>query len=342
MGTNEPENYAPHAAASSPANASRVIPHKRAVWRWRWLAFLISFLVVFYGVVGYWGSGLMIGEHPRWRGMNRAPRDVGIQGEAVSFPSLDGVPLKAWWLPSEGAARATVIMAHGIDHTRQVMLCRADFLVRGGYNALAVDLRGHGESGGQFVSPGLVEKRDLLGAIQFVRSRGERGPIALLGISYGAVACLFCAAESTEVGAVVADGAFPAGKDVFQNVSGYYLHNSSMSPLSRSVFATASFPGVVPAIVLVYYLRTGIYLGLDFVSVLPAASRITCPVLLISGERDWIVPTTDARRILAALPGAEKQLVTIPDAFHDTTYDTAPVLYQQVVLDFLNSNFTQR
>lgn len=107
----------------------------------------------------------------------------------------------------------------------------------------------------------------------------------------------------------------------------------------RSLFATASFPGVVPAIVLAYYLRTGVYLGSDFVSVLPAASRITCPVLLISGERDWIVPIADARRILAALPGAGKRLVTIPNAFHDTTYHTAPLLYQEAVLRFLDSNF---
>ena len=87
------------------------------------------------------------------------------------------------------------------------------------------------------------------------------------------------------------------------------------------------------------YLQTGIYLGLDFVSVLPAASRIACPVLLISGERDWIVPTADARKILAALPGTGKRLVTIPSAFHDTTYNTAPALYQEAVLSLLDSNF---
>jgi pimeloyl-ACP methyl ester carboxylesterase len=109
--------------------------------------------------------------------------------------------------------------------------------------------------------------------------------------------------------------------------------------ISYMCYAAASFPGVARAIVVTYYRRTGVYSGWDFVSVLPVASRIKCPVLIVSGERDFVVPTADARRILAALPGGRKRLVTIPNAFHDTTYDAAPVLYQEAVLGFLDGNF---
>jgi alpha-beta hydrolase superfamily lysophospholipase len=331
----------PSALTGSAANASPLIPRKRAVRRWRWLAVPIGLPALFYGVVGYVGSGQMIGDHPRWRGMNRGPRDFGLLGETVSFRSTDGIPLKAWWLPVQGTPRATVIIAHGIDHTRQVMLKRAVFLVHGGYNVLALDLRGHGESGGQVVSPGLLERLDLLGAIQYVRSRGERGPIALLGVSYGAVACLFTAPESLEIGAVVSDGAFTSGVDVSERINRYYAQDPRTNLLVRAMYAAGSFPGVARAIVVTYYLRTGVYPGWDFVSVLPVASRIKCPVLVVSGERDFVMPTADARRILAALASAGKRLVTIPDALHDTTYDAAPVLYQEAVLSFLDSNFPE-
>jgi len=306
--------------------------------RWKWLAIPIVFLALSYAVVGYFGSGLLIGYNPRWHGMNKGPQDFGLQSETVSFQANDGVPLKAWWLPAEGTPRATVIIAHGIDHTRQVMLGRAAFLVHGGYNALALDLRCHGESGGEFVSPGLVETRDLLGAIQYVRSRGERGPIVLLGVSLGAEASLLTAAESKDVAAVVSDGAFTSGIDVFRNVKEYYARDSRRGFMERHFFSIASFPGLVRSVVLAYYLRTGVYLRSDFVSVLPVASRITCPVLLISGESDWIVPTENARRILAALPGASNRLVTIPNAGHDTTFSKAPAQYKEAVLGFLENN----
>ena len=339
----------PPAVAGLAAGDTPPTLRHRTSRRWRWLALPIGLLALFYGGVGYWGSGLLIGDNPRWRGMNRGPRDFGLESETVSFSAIDGVPLKAWWLPAPTPARGTVIIAPGGDHTRQVMLPRAVFLVHGGYNVLAVDLRGHGESGGQFVSPGLVERRDLLGAIRYVRSRGERGPTALMGVCVGGVASLFTAADSREVAAVVSDSAFPSGIDVFHRFRDYFVHDPHLSrgktglangrsPLVRALCASAYLPGIVPSFVLVYYLRTGVWLGFDLASVLPAASRIACPVLIVSGEADWIVPPADARRILAALHGPRKEFLSVPNASHDGTYSTAPELYRNAVLGFLDSS----
>jgi pimeloyl-ACP methyl ester carboxylesterase len=333
------DNSGPSPLAGSPANERPLLPRKRAIRRWRLLVVPIGLVVLFYVVVGYVGSSEMIGDHPRWRGMNKGPQDFGLLGETVSFRSTDGILLKAWWLPAQGTSRATVIIAHGIDHTRQVMLKRAEFLVHGGYNVLSLDLRGHGESGGRVVSTGMLERLDLFGAIEYVRSREERGPIALLGVSYGAVACLMAAAESPEVGAVVSDGAFLSGIDVSDRINRYYAHDPGTNRLVRAIYAAGSLPGVARAIVLTYYLRTRVFPGWEFGSILPVASRVECPVLIVSGERDFVAPTANARRILDALPGDRKQMITIPNAMHDTTYDSNPVLYQEAVLSFLDGSF---
>jgi hypothetical protein len=94
----------------------------------RGLAAIAVVVVLFYAIGGYLGSADMFGNHPRWRGMNRGPADFGLRSETVSFNSKDGIPLKAWWLPTSGTPRGTVVVAHGIDHTRQVMLPRQVFL----------------------------------------------------------------------------------------------------------------------------------------------------------------------------------------------------------------------
>ena len=86
-------------------------------------------------------------------------------------------------------------------------------------------------------------------------------------------------------------------------------------------------------------LRTGVWLGFDVASVLPAASRIACPVLIVSGEADWIVLPADARRILGAIPGRRKRFLSVPNASHDGTYSTAPELCRNAVLGFLDSSF---
>jgi hypothetical protein len=103
-----------------------------------WVAVLSAVLFLFYGLLGYWGCADMFGERPRWRGMNRGPDGLWTtrRNRFLFFPRRHS--LKAWWLPANGKSRGAVIIAHGIDHTRQVMLPRAAFLVRGGYDVLAI------------------------------------------------------------------------------------------------------------------------------------------------------------------------------------------------------------
>jgi pimeloyl-ACP methyl ester carboxylesterase len=319
---------------------SRIGRSSRLTRLGRGVAAIAAVAVLFYAVAGYLGSADMFGDHPRWRGMNRGPADFGLRSETVSFDSKDGISLKAWWLPASGTPRGAVIVAHGIDHTRQVMLRRAVFLVRGGYDVLLIDLRGHGESGGNVVSPGLLETRDILGGLRYIRSRGDNEPVVVLGVSYGAVASLIAAAESTEIAAVIGDGPFLTGKDVSEDISRHYLHDSRTNFWVRALFLGSSFPGVARATALIYYFRTGIFLGPELLSVIPSASRIRVPVLLISGERDWIVPTARVRQVLAAISDNRKELVVIPNAVHDTTYTAAPTLYADTALSFLGRNIT--
>jgi alpha-beta hydrolase superfamily lysophospholipase len=308
----------------------------------RSLAVVSAAIVLFYAAVGYLGSADMFGDHSRWRGMNRGPSDFGLRSETVSFDSVDGIPLKAWWLPASQTPRGAVIIAHGIDHTRQVMLPRAAFLVRAGYDVLTPDLRCHGESGGTIASPGLLEARDLLGALRYVRSRGNSEPIAVLGLSYGAVASLIAASESSDIAAVISDGAFVTGRDLSEDISQHYLHDPKTNFLLRVLFFLSSVPGATRSVGFVYHLRGGVSLGPDLLSVMPFANRITVPVLLISGGEDWVAPTRGARKILEAIPSRDKELVIIPGALHDTTYSTNTDLYSTSVLRFLNRSIANR
>lgn len=81
----------------------------------------LGILVVWF-LVGFLATMPVVGNHPFWRQIRARPRDFGLKTEDVYFPADDGISLHAWYIPAEGGARGTVILAHGIDGNASDML----------------------------------------------------------------------------------------------------------------------------------------------------------------------------------------------------------------------------
>jgi alpha-beta hydrolase superfamily lysophospholipase len=90
-----------------------------------------------------------------------------------------------------------VVLCHGLGANKANQLVMARDLVPGGYNVLAFDFRAHGASGGQLTTFGDLERRDVLGAVRWLRA--SRGPQARrvygVGASMGAAALIAAAAD---------------------------------------------------------------------------------------------------------------------------------------------------
>jgi pimeloyl-ACP methyl ester carboxylesterase len=270
------------------------------------------------------------------------PADYGLHAEVVSFQSLDGIELKGWWIPAQGTARATVILAHGNGGNRSSMLSRAAFLAANGYNAFPIDLRAHGESSGNHMTPGYLEALDILGAVEAAKRRGQAGPFVAFGHSYGARASLWAGARSNDIAAVIADAAFISiyatlkreadrvGSD--PNASfGMRIGMRTANTLAQSSWARAFMETA-------YNFRTGVRLPSQFDDVMPAVSQIgKRPILLIVGGKDPIAPPEDSRRMYDAAQSPVKAILVIPGADHNSPFDAAPTLYKTKVLDFLNA-----
>jgi dienelactone hydrolase len=125
----------------------------------------------------------------------------------VTFTTPDGVRLAAWYVPGHNGAG--VILMHGSHGDRTSELPYLRFLAEAGYTVLAVDARGHGESGGETNALGWHGDRDVAGAFRFLTHQSGIDPhrIAGLGLSMGAEELLRAAAGGVPLAAVVADGA---------------------------------------------------------------------------------------------------------------------------------------
>jgi dipeptidyl aminopeptidase/acylaminoacyl peptidase len=138
------------------------------------------------------------------------PADAGLEYEAVEFRSRDDLTLFGWYL--RGAKRAAVILVHGHGSKGIVMIYHASAMVAKGYTVLMFDLRAHGSSEGDVCTSGWLESSDLLGALDYLRSRDDvdGDKIGVLGLSLGGQVALRAAAQDESIRAVVAEDPNPA------------------------------------------------------------------------------------------------------------------------------------
>lgn len=304
---------------------------------WIRAAYTVVIVLGLWAIAGYLATMPIVGYHSFWREMRAEPEDFSLSADPAWFPAFDGVPLHGWFIQADGVAKGTLILAHGIDGNSSDMLPRAWFLVHSHYSVLLVDLRDHGESDGNYASPGYMEARDILGALSYLRHvRHIRGPIAVFGHSYGAVACIFAAAQSPDIAAVISDGAFISFVNMMHRATILLARDPEASFLDRIGLRVAGTSFAEWMVLPMYYLRTGVWASNRRADVLHAIPRLDDrPILFIAGQFDEICPPQNTKIMYDAAISPNKELFIVPRADHDTTYADAPQEYQKTVVDFL-------
>lgn len=141
------------------------------------------------------------------------PADARLLRVDVGPPAAS---LSMWIVEArESTPRGTIFVLHGIRDSKRSMLGVGRSLAASGYRAVLVDLRGHGESTGDWLSFGAREGRDLRQALDAHDRDGVLArPVGVYGPSYGGAAALQLAACDERVRAVVAVATFTRMKDV--------------------------------------------------------------------------------------------------------------------------------
>jgi dienelactone hydrolase len=137
--------------------------------------------------------------------------DLGRPKRPVALHGAGGVTLRGWYVPSRTGA--AVIALHGTGGNRNGVDAHARVLARHGYGVLALDLRGHGESGGRSTSVPWRLDEDLDAAVAWLGRRADvdHRRIGALGVSLGGEVALRAAARRGDLRAVVAEGVGGSG-----------------------------------------------------------------------------------------------------------------------------------
>ncbi len=135
------------------------------------------------------------------------PRDFGLPWEDVEFTSRDGVKLRGWFIPPPPPATSAVIFCHGHGGNKDPDLIYVPWFFECSIPVLLFDFRNHGLSDGTLTSMGFYEREDLLGAVDYLVSRGFTR-IGLFGFSMGGAIAIATAPLSEQIVCVVADSPF--------------------------------------------------------------------------------------------------------------------------------------
>jgi alpha-beta hydrolase superfamily lysophospholipase len=128
---------------------------------------------------------------------------VEAAGTRVTFPTSDGVTIVAEYYEASARPAAGVVLVHMLSRSRGDWGGLPDRIRDAGMTALAIDLRGHGQSSG---SPQELQAmiQDVRAAAQWLAGRPNvRGDqIAIVGASLGASLALLAAVELPHVRAL--------------------------------------------------------------------------------------------------------------------------------------------
>jgi len=224
----------------------------------------------------------------------RAPRVIhqmpvdhpGSGGYAVRMPTVNGKTLFGWFAPLAGVAGApTVLVMHGWGANAAMMAACLAPLKSAGMAVLLVDARCHGLSDDETFTSLPRFAQDIQAGLDWLVQRPEVDckRLAVIGHSVGAGAALLCAARGDDVRAVVSISAFAHPYEVM-----------------RRFMAAKHVPYLIFGWYVLHYVQKVIGSRFEDIAPLRSIKMVRCPVLLVHGTEDEMVPFNDAQRIQAA------------------------------------------
>jgi fermentation-respiration switch protein FrsA (DUF1100 family) len=224
---------------------------------------------------------------------------VAPRAEDVGFETEDGLALRGWFFPPEAPSHGgAVLVLPGNAGSREFRAPLAAALSLRGLSVLLVDYRGYGGNSGSPTETGLI--RDARAARAWLASRSDVDPerVVYFGESLGAAVAVALAVEQPPAALVL-----------------------------RSPFTSLVDVGRVhyPWLPVGFLLR-------DRYPSIERIRDVECPLLVIAGEKDFIVPATLSRRLFEAAGWPAKRFVSIPGAGHnDPRLAAGGVMIEEIV-----------
>ncbi len=252
--------------------------------------------------------------------------------ETTTLTGSDGVSLFCRiWLPA-APPRAVLTIVHGLGEHSGRYQHVADFLVARGFAVFAVDLRGHGKSGGKrgHINHFQDYVNDARTLMAHARQQVPAVPIFLLGHSMGGLtALLFALKHPPELAGVIASG---PGLRTRLHIP---VWKAALGKVMSNLWPTLSMPNGIdphdlchdPAVVAAYIADPLVHNNVttrwyaEFTAAgewaLAQASTLRVPALILQGGADPIIDPAGARQFFERITLDDKRHIEYPGLYHE-------------------------
>lgn len=234
----------------------------------------------------------------------------------------DGLELWANIYDTPEESHRWVIVVHGYQSSHKDVEDVGEYYFTQGYQVLLPDLRGHGNSQGDYIGMGLHDSLDILAWIDFICTHDPEAQIVLHGESMGAATVMITAGQEalpSNVVAVVEDCGYTDGYQMMAEQLDYR-------------YGLPEFP-LLPLTNFFAEFRTDY--DLKDANPMEFLKSATVPILFIHGDADTYVRPYMQEKLYDAYTG-EKEMLVVAGAGHVASRNVAYALYYETMGNFLN------
>ena len=241
--------------------------------------------------------------------------------ESIRLRTCDGLELGAWYMPGR-ADGPSVLVLHGFRGSRKESLPLVELLARKGCSVLAISMRAHGDSAGDYSDVGYSARHDVAAAVAWLENRRPGRPVFVQGSSMGAAAAIYAADElQTRVRGYILECPY---RDIRSAVR---VRTSAYLPWPLDFVAYSGLNLVGP----IFMPEIDRMSPFDRVTAIP----VTVPVLVLAGGRDKRALPDDVKAIYGRI-SSHARLLLFPNAGHGD-YVGQCETYHAAVVELLNA-----
>lgn len=263
-------------------------------------------------------------------------RWAGYPVEKITKQTSDHVSICAYfWRSEDTFCENAVILVHGFMDSAAGMTYLAEEYHRRGFSVLSIDCRGHGASGGKYITMGYKDADDIIQWISVVQEKlGQGVKIILHGVSMGASAVISSLSKAN----------FPTQSILLAISDSCFSDYSKQMDIHLStLFPKKGFQSIIRKLLLAGLSLSNFLLqGFFFSSHSPLKAIIKrngkqspLPILFFHGVKDSMVPLQMAQALYAKAQ-EPKKLVLVKRALHIGSFFYEPEMYMNTIEEYIS------